>query len=168
MSYQEKRTVVSIVTGALILAGYFTYALGKVQAGAVVSGDLKYWAGTMLLFIGIGIVATIIIQIVFHILLSIAIAVRETIENGDCGDKQIERSVGAEIIEDEMGKLIQLKSMRVGFFFAGFGFVMALIALILNYTPVVMLNIMFVSFSGGSILEGFTQLYYYKKGLSHG
>jgi hypothetical protein len=168
MSYQEKRTVVSIVTGVLILAGYFSYALGKVQAGAVVPGDLKFWAGTILLFIGIGIVASIIIQIVFHILLSIAIAVQKTIENGDCGDQEIERSVGAEIIEDEMDKLIQLKSMRTGFFFAGFGFVLALIFLMLDYSPVVMLNIMFVSFSGGSILEGFTQLYYYKKGLSHG
>jgi hypothetical protein len=168
MSYQEKRTVVSIVTGALILAGYFSYALGKVQAGTVVFGDLKFWAGTMLLFIGIGIVATIIIQIVFHILLSIGIAVQKTIENEAIGDKEIERSVGAEIVEDEMDRLIQSKSMRVGFFFAGFGFVIALVSLILNYSPVVMLNILFVSFSAGSIFEGFTQLYYYKKGLSHG
>lgn len=168
MSYQEKRTTVSIVTGVLILAGYFSYALGKVQAGAVVPGDLKFWASTILIFIGIGIVATIIIQIVFHILLSIAIAVQKTIENENIGDKEIERSVGAEIVEDEMDKLIQLKSVRTGYFFAGFGFVIALLSLILNYTPVVMLNILFVSFIAGSIFEGFTQLYYYKKGFSHG
>ncbi len=168
MSYQEKRTIVSISTGALVLAAYIFYTLGKYQSGAIEAGDLKFWASTILIFIGIGVAASIIIQIVFHILLSIAIAVQKTIENGDCGDQEIERSVGAEIIEDEMDKLIQLKSMRTGFFFAGFGFVLALTSLMLDYSPVVMLNIMFGSFSVGSILEGFTQLYYYKKGLGHG
>jgi len=168
MSYQEKRTIVSIITAALILAGYFFYALGKVQAGVVIPGDLKFWAGTILLFIGIGIVVSIIIQIVFHILLSIAIAVEKTIQNENCENADIERTIGVEIIEDEMGKLIEMKSMRVGYFFTGIGFIIAMISLLANYSPVVMLNILYVSFSMGFIVEGFTQLYYFKKGLNHG
>jgi hypothetical protein len=61
--------------------------------------------------------------------------------------------------------LVELKAMRVGFVFAGIGFVSALLSLVLNYSPMVMLNILFISFSGGSIIEGFTQLYYYRKGV---
>ena len=62
MSYQEKRTVVMMFTGALVLAAYCIYAFGQVNAGAVMPGDLKFWARTMLIFIGIGVAATIVIE----------------------------------------------------------------------------------------------------------
>ena len=64
MSYQEKKTIVSIVTGLLILVSYFMYTYSKYQSGVVIEGDLKFWATAILVFIGIGIVATIIIQII--------------------------------------------------------------------------------------------------------
>jgi hypothetical protein len=167
MSYQEKKTVVSIVSGVLVLAAYCIYAFGQYQAGAAAPGDLKFWAGAMLIFIGIGIAASIIIQIVFHILLSIAIAASKKIQNEQCDDTTIEKSIKAEMVEDEMDRLIEMKSMRVGFIFAGIGFVAGLLSLIFNYPPAVMLNIIFLSFSGGSLLEGFTQLYFYRKGIQH-
>ncbi len=172
MSYQEKRTITSIVTGALVLGAYCLYAFGKYQSGAVIPGDLKFWASTMLFFIGIGVVAAIIIQIVFHILLSISIAVQEKIRDNNCDDKEIEKTIektiGAEMVEDEMDKLIELKSTRVGFTFAGIGFVAALVSQVINYSPAVMINLMFISFSVGSIFEGFAQLYFYRKGIHNG
>jgi hypothetical protein len=116
----------------------------------------------------IGIVVTIVIQIVFHILLSISIAVKEKMQDGQCDDEEIEKTIGAEMVEDEMDKLIELKSTRIGFFFAGIGFVAALVSLVLAFSPVVMLNIMFISFSIGSIFEGFSQLYFYRKGIHNG
>lgn len=168
MSYQEKKTIVSIITGILVLAAYCIYAFSKYQSGTVASGDLKFWASTMLIFIGIGIAVAIVIQIVFHILLSVTIAVKEKVRNNTCDDKEIEKTIGAEMVEDEMDKLINLKSMRIGFAIAGIGFVAALVSLVLNYSAVVMLNIMFVSFSAGSLVEGFTQLYFYRKGVKNG
>lgn len=168
MSYQEKRTVVSIITGAIVLAAYCIYAFGQYNSGAVAQGDLKFWAGTILIFIGIGVAASIVIQIIFHILLSVAIAAQKKIRDENCDDKEIEKTIGAEMVEDEMDKLIELKSMRIGFFFAGIGFVAGLVALVLNYSSVVMLNILFLSFLSGSLLDGFTQLYYYRKGITNG
>jgi uncharacterized membrane protein YcjF (UPF0283 family) len=168
MSYQEKRTIVSIITGVLILGAYCTYAYGKYQSGAIAADDLKFWAGAMLMFIGIGIAAAIVIQIIFHILLSVAFAIKEKVKNGNCDDKEIEKAIGVEMVTDEMDKLIELKSMRICFTVAGIGFVAALVSLILNYNPAVMINIMFVSFSAGSLLEGFTQLYFYRKGIKNG
>lgn len=165
MSYQEKRTIVSIVSGGLVLAAYCLYAFGQYSSGAVAPGDLKFWAGTMLIFIGVGIVASIVIQIIFHILISISITVSKKIRDEAIDEKAIEKSIEAEMVEDEMDKLINLKSNRFGFFFAGMGFVAGLIALALDASPVVMLNIVFISFSVGSLLEGFTQLYYYRKGV---
>jgi len=141
---------------------------GKVQAGMVAPDDMKYWATTILIFIGIGVVASIVIQIVFHILLSVTIAVRKQMQDGECDDKEVEKTINQEMVEDEMDKLIGLKSMRISFIVAGIGFVAALVALVLNYSAAVMLNIIFISFSIGTIFEGVTQLYFYRRGVKNG
>ena len=165
MSYQVKRTITNILTGVIVLAAYCFYAFSRYQSGLLAPDDLKSWAQIMLIFIGVGIAAAIVIQIVFHILLSIGIAIKESIKNGSCDDQEIEKTIELEMIEDEMDKLIELKSLRVGFIVAGIGFVASLIALVLNYPTMIMLNLLFISFSTGSILEGFAQLYYYKRGI---
>ncbi len=164
MSYQEKRTGVSIFSGILLLAAYCIYAFNPSRLAALAPDDLKPWASTMLIFVAIGIGVTIVIQIVFHILLSIALAVQAKIENQQSDDQEIERSIQREMIEDERDKQIELKSLRIGFAVAAAGFIIALLSLVFNYSPVVMLNILYLSFSVGSLLEGAGQLYYYRKG----
>jgi hypothetical protein len=183
MSYKEKQTIVSILSGLLLLVIYSFYAFSKVQSGVAAPDDMKYWATVILTFIVIGIVATIIIQIIFHILLSISIAVKgevqkeiqknilkhETQNNNDpCNEQDIEKTIALEMVEDEMDKLIELKAMRVGFAIAGIGFVLSLISLVLEYSPAVMLNIAFFSFSIGSMIEGIVKLFYYKRGIQNG
>lgn len=168
MSYQEKKTIVSLITGIGVFTAYCIYAVGQYRSGVAAVDDLKFWAGTMLKFIAIGVVAAIIIQIVFHILLSISIAIREKLQDETTDDADIDKAINAEIVEDEMDKLIELKSMRVSFALAGIGFVLGLISLVLGYSPALMLNIMFISVSVGTLLEGFTQLYFYRRGIIHG
>jgi hypothetical protein len=165
MSYQEKQTVFSILTGIIVLVAYITYAYARIQSGNVVFEDLRFWAVSMLIFIGLGAIITIIGQIVFHILLSVSIAVKEKVKNSELSDEQIEKTINNEMITDEMDKLIELKSTRIGFIFSGIGFVTGLILLVLNYSPVIMLNVIYLSFSVGSLLEGFTQIFYYRKGI---
>jgi len=167
MSYQEKKTVVSLVTGAFITLAYCLSVFTPRPASTLASGDLKAWAVTMLVFIGIGIVASIVIQIIFHILLSVSIAVKKKIQDESVGEKESEKSICVEMVEDEMDHLIELKSTRFGPILSGIGFVAALFSLVLGYSPVVMLNIIFLSFCGGSLLEGLAQIYYYRKGLAH-
>lgn len=164
MSYQEKRTLASITSGALILAAYCLYSFNPTRLASIAAGALKPWATTMLIFIGIGIAVTIVIQIVFHILFAISVTIQKKIQNMDYDEKEIDKTLKVEMIEDERDKMIELKSNRVSFGIAGFGFIAALLALVFNYSPVVMLNLLFISFSFGSICEGFTQLYFYRKG----
>ena len=163
MSYPEKRTVVSVITGVLLLAAYSIYAFGK--AGMANPDNLIFWAKTMLIFIGIGIVATIITQIVFHITLSVGMAVKQKMKDESCDDKEIEKSIEQEMVEDEMGKLIALTAGKIGYSFVGFGFLAGLIALTLGASPVVMLNILFFSNIVGTITEGIVQIRYYRRGL---
>jgi hypothetical protein len=168
MSYQEKKTIVLILTGIFVLTAYSIYAFSKVQSGMVDPNDMKFWAATMLIFICSGVVAVIVIQIVFHILLSIAIAVKEQVQNGKCDDKKIEKTIEMEMVEDEMDKLIGLKSLRIGYAIMGIGFIAALVSLVLNYSPAVMLNILFFSIGIGSLIEGIAQLYFYRSGVKNG
>lgn len=165
MSYQEKRIIFTIITGVLILGAYCIYAYGKYQSGTIDTEDMKFWAGLILMFVGIGVVVNIVNQIIFHILIAISIAVKEKMRNGMCDDKEIEKTIKSEMVTDEMDNLIELKSMRTGFFVSGIGFVAGLLSLVLNYAPVIMINIIFISFLVGSLLEGFIQLHYYRKGI---
>lgn len=165
MSYQEKRVMVSVMTGLALMAAYGVNAYGKYRAGLASPADLGIWAVTMLKYIGVGIVAAIVIQIVFHILMSVAIAAKESIRDEACGDEHIKKTIALEMVEDEMDKLIELKSMKIGFAVAGGGFMLSLITLAMGMTPVLMLNLLFAAFGIGSLLEGAAQLYYYRKGV---
>lgn len=160
MSYQEKKIIARLISGILVLAAYCIYVFGVNQT----LGDLKHLAVTMLIFIGIGIGATIVIQIIFHIVFAASLAIKKE----QCDDKKVESEMEACMVEDEMVKLIDLKSSRVGYAIAGMGFVAGLVSLVLNAAPTVMLNIFFVSCSVGSIIEGLSGIYYYRKGVTNG
>jgi hypothetical protein len=168
MSYKIAKIIISMAAGVLLLAAYGVYAFGKVQSGAAGLDDLKFWASTILVFIGIGIVVMIVIEIIFHILLSIAIAVKAQVQTGKCDEQEIEKTLEQEMVEDEMDKLIELKSVRTGFAVVGLGFAAALLSLVLNGSPAVMLNILFASFAVSSLIEGITKLYFYGKGIKNG
>ena len=149
------------MSGSYILSAYCLYAFPKYFRGSIAPSDMKFWATTILIFIGIGIILTIIIQIAFHILLSIEIAIRKR----ECDEKEIEKSLKIEMQEDERDQLVELKSMRIAFAFFGIGFLVALLTLLLNYSTAVMINVLFFGGCIGSIFEGLVQLYYYRKGM---
>jgi len=158
MSYNSKKTIASIVMGVLLVAAYVIYAFSKYSPE---SEDLKSWAVVMLVFIGIGVAAAIGIQIVFHIALSIGIAVKEQGQD----DKTVERIIASTVVEDERDKLISLKSSHIGAIFAGLGFVAMLVALAFGVPVVTALHIIFGTFSVGSIVEGIVSVYFYEKGI---
>ena len=161
MSYKSKRTVVSIVTGIAFLIVYTYYALGR---HAPAPDNLKSWAVTMLVSIGIGVVVSIVVQIVFHLLFSIGVAIKEQ----GCDDKKVERMISSLMVEDEMDKLIGLKSARIGYFVTVAGFILALVALVTGLSAVMALHILFGAFAIGAIMEGVVSVYLYEKGVLNG
>lgn len=178
MSYQEKKTIASLVTGVPVLVAYCIYALLKYQSDAADIHDLSSWAISILVFIGIGIGIAIVTQIVFHIViaaggqikrqisLEIAKGKKDTVpynnsdisitENIDCSEFED---------EDEMDKLIGLKTMRIGYIITGIGFLAGIVMLAVKLPPSYMLNILFIACGLGSLSEGIAQLYYYRKGI---
>jgi hypothetical protein len=133
-----------MAAGLLFSAAYTVYALGKNAPGPETPESLRAWALGMLVFIGIGVAAAIVIQILFHIVFSIG------------------------IVEDEMDKLINLKAGHTGYICAGIGFVAALAALAFGASGVFALHILFGSFAGGSLAEGGVSIYLYEMGVRNG
>ena len=161
MSYQSKRTLVSMLAGVLFIVAYAVYALGERSPAPE---NLKAWAIAMLVFIGLAVAAVIVIQILFHIIFAVGVAVREH-ENDD---KEVERIIEASVFEDERERLIGLKSSRLGYACAGIGFVAALAALALGKSAVVALHIMFVAAAAGSLFEGGASIYFFERGVRNG
>jgi hypothetical protein len=175
VSYQEKKTITSILAGLLVIILYCIYGFTKYnEMGAELLNDLSFWSKAMLVTMGGGIVLMIIIQIVFHILLAVANEVakevaKETAKKTDCTDKSTffeEMEISG--LEDEMDRLIALISLRNGYVVISIGFVTALATLYFKMPPAIMLNVMFLSFFVGSLLEAFTQLYLYRRGVHNG
>jgi len=173
MTYQIARRLTRVLSGTVLLIIYLVQVTSKYQEGGLAMDQLQSLGQLMLVFIGIGIGVTIAVEIVFHILYSIGIAVKESVKADVCNDKDkereieknIEKNIKQEFVEDEMAKLIDLKSSRVGYVTSGIGFMCSLIVLTLGYPVFIVLNILFVSFFIAGMMESFARIFYYKRGI---
>ena len=159
MTFKSKRTLVSMAAGTALTAAYVIYALG---GRAPAPEDLRAWALTMLVFIGIAVAASVVIQILFHIAYSVGVAVRDRA----LSDKEVERIVEAETAEDEMDALVGLKSSRIGYACSGIGFAAALVWLaFFGASAVTALHIMLGAVCAGSFAEGVISIKLYERGV---
>jgi uncharacterized membrane protein len=148
MTYQEKQNIVNIFSGLLITA-IFAWMVYQRQLQGVfdLTEDFSKWGLVFIIFIGVSIVARIIIQIVFHIFN--AIATRE---------EDVPK-------EDERDKLVKLKATRNSYYAFSGGFVVSVVALALGM-PVHGMFIALVIFGLiAEIIDNGSQIYYYRKGV---
>jgi hypothetical protein len=147
MSIQEKENIVNIFSGLLITGIFSWYVYMKHTGGAYdLTQDFKQWGILFLIFMGVQIVARIVIYILFYILNTI-ITQRE------------EKNVN-----DERNKLIKLKGIRNAYYtFSG----IMLIAVILLAVGMPVYGI-FIAWVIGSLLselmENGSMLYFNRKG----
>lgn len=148
MSYREKENIINILSGLIITAVYSWIVYQKHLAGKFdLTEDFGQWGKIFLVFIGVSIVARIIIYIIFHIIN--AIATRET----DIP------------VEDERDKLIKLKATRNSHYVFSGGFVLAIVGLSLGMAPYFIFIFFIVSGLLSEITDNGSQIYYYKKGV---
>lgn len=148
MSYREKENIINIFSGLLIAGIYSWIIYQKHLAGQFdLTTDFKSWGTIFLIFIGLSVIARIVIYIVFHIIN--AIATRE---------EDIPK-------EDERDKLIKLKATRNSHHAFSFCFMIGFILLAVGM-PVYG---MFIAFLAGGlvseIVDNGSQMYYYRKGI---
>ena len=147
MSYQEKESYVNILSGILITAVYSWIIYQRHLDGQFdLTSDFRMWGILFLIYMGVNIVARIVIYIVFHIIN--AIATRE---------EDIP-------VEDERIKLINLKATRNSHYAFSGGLLISFL-LLATGMPVYILFIAFI-ISGliSEITENTSKLVYFRKG----
>ncbi len=161
MSYTEKRTLAQMAITSLVFGAYCLVAFNRLS----LESSLRQWAVMMLIFIGVMVLASIVLQVVFHIFLSVGVAAREAIRDHNVDEETIGEAVKGEFIEDERDKLISLKSRQASCITSGVGFFFGLISLLFDAPPALMLNIIFSAAFLGSVTEGITHLVLTRKGV---
>ena len=161
MSYKINRIVANMVTGSVLFVAYIVHIMNNAPA----DGDLKGWATLMLSFILISVIALVTIQIVFHVIFAMSISIRSRGRDDD----NIERIIESSAAEDEMDKLIDLKSNLVGYASVCIGFIAVLIGFAFFDTAVAMaMNILLTAFVVGSLAEGGAKIFFYEVGVKNG
>ena len=148
MSYQEKQNIVNIFSGLLITIIYAIIVYQRHLEGRFdLTADFDKWGVLFLVFIGVSVVARIIILIIFHIINAIATRKEDVPE------------------EDERDKLVKLKAIRNSYYAFASGFVLSVIGLAVGM-PVYGIFIAFVGFGLiAEIIDNASQIYYYRKGV---
>lgn len=148
MSYQEKRSIVYLISTFFIVTGYVIYMLSNYQSEIFNWTDnFRFWAAAILILIPAQIVPKIVIHILFNIINKIA-------TNED------EPS-----FTDELDKLIELKSMRNVSFTLLAGFIISMGTQIFNMSPAIMFKGLACTFLLVGVVCDGSHLYYYRKGV---
>jgi hypothetical protein len=152
MSYQEQRSVLTMVSGVVIFSVFLLFAMPRFQGldGAVLadgSAALRWGAGAMLVFIA----ASIVLRIALLILFSIAY-----------------RMVSGEDpprIEDERDRQIDLKVNHLSQTLFILGFVAALVAVRLGVSPIGMLLVIAISGVVSEVVGESLRIVLYRRGF---
>lgn len=149
MSYQEKRSIAALIGTMLLMSAYVTYILLRIHGGTLTwNADLNSWSKVMLIFMAISIGVMILIEITLAV---INAALTRKKEDPD--------------FSDERDKLIELKAVRVSYGVVGGGFILSIVALALQMTPFIMLNIMFLSCHTAEITGCIYKIYCHERGV---
>ncbi len=149
MTYQEKKSIISLISTILIFFGsYCLYMYPRYPDGSPeLSETFHYWGSFVLVLMLVSIVAHIIISIIFNIFLRMATGEKEP------------------AFEDELDKLIGLKSNRNSFAVFILGFLLAMGSLVIDKPSQVMFLILILSGFIADVTGSITKLYHYRKGV---
>ena len=148
MSYQERRALVALFGTISINAVYLSYMLPRQPIEDAYSPEVfRFWGGFFLVLILVSIIFEIILTIVFSILNTIA--TREAEPD----------------ITDERDKLIELKASRNSFYAFTIGFLVAMIALVLDMPPSTMFLVMMLGGVGSQIVDHLSAFWFYRWGV---
>ncbi len=149
MSYQEKSSILSLICFPFFYGAYWIFTVQKINRGAPgMVDDLRFWAIQILIFVGLSIIGRIILEILFNIASAIATR-REEVS----------------MMEDERDRLFEMRSTRVSAYIIGFGFLLSLGTLALQWPPYIMLNVLYFAFILSTLAAEIAKLRYYRMGM---
>ncbi|QED48001.1 hypothetical protein [Cytobacillus dafuensis] len=148
MTYQEKKSIVSLISATLIFVSYCLYMYPQYPEEGLESIETFRYLGSFVLILTlVSIVAHIIISIIFNIVFRITTREKEP------------------KFADELDKLIELKAFRNSFFVFILGFLIAMGSLIIYQPLQVMFIILIISGFISDVTGSITKFYHYRRGV---
>lgn len=148
MSFQERRTIVSLMSTILIIVAYSAYMIQRYPEADPYAADVfRFWGTYFLILIPVTIVAKIGIYIAFSIINTIA-----TNENEPD-------------ITDERDRLIELKANTTSLYIVSIGFALAMVALVMDMPPAVMFIVLLCAGVVADIVSEASQFWFYRRGF---
>jgi hypothetical protein len=148
MSFQEKRTLVSLITTLVISAAYFVYMFQRYPEASPYSVDIfRYWGSFFLILIPVSIVAKVVVHIVFSIINTLATQEEEP------------------AFTDERDRFIELKSARNALYTFSIGVVLAMGSLVIDVPPATMFLLLLGAGILSEVVSDISQLYFYGRGV---
>lgn len=146
MTYQEKRSLISIISSLVIFGLYGWFLYRNYLDEFLRTDDYSFWGKAILLMIPVFIVIRIVIHIFFIIVMKVTTSEDEP-------------------PADEREKLIELKSARVGHVIFMVGFLLSMISVTLHYPMQAMFLILIASGLLAGVVEEITQIIYHRRGI---
>lgn len=148
MTYQEKKSIATLISSVLIFAVYSLYKYAQYPEGGMeLEESIRYWGSFVLVLTLVSIIAHIVISIIFNIIFRITTGEKEP------------------AFADELDKLIELKAHRNSFFLFILGFLLAMMSLATDRPLNVMFLILIASGFLSDVAGSVTKLYHYRKGV---
>lgn len=148
MTYQEKKSIVTLISAILIFGTYCAYMyLQYPEEGLEPAEAFRYWGSFVLVLTLVSIVAHILISIIFNIVFRMTTGEKEP------------------AFADELDKLIDLKANRNSFFVFILGFLLAMGSLAIDQPSQVMFVILIASGFISDVTGSVTKLYHYRRGV---
>lgn len=148
MTYQEKKSIVSLIGAVLIFAVYSSIMYPRHPGeGAETAEIFRYWGSYVLILTLVSIFAHIVIGIVFNI-----------VHRTTTGEKEPS-------FADELDKLIDLKAFRNSFLVFVLGFLTSMGALAAGQPSQAMFVILIAAGFLSDVTGSATRLYHYRRGV---
>lgn len=148
MTYQEKKSIVSVISAVLIFAAFCLYMYPRHPGAGLESMEtFRFWGSFVLFLTLFSIAAHILISIIFNIVFRIT-----------TGEKEPS-------FADELDKLIDLKAFRISFFVFILGFLSAMGSLVFFQPSQMMFVILIAAGFLSDVTGSVTKLYHYRKGV---
>ncbi|MCA0756904.1 hypothetical protein KP806_17740 [Paenibacillus sp. N4] len=148
MTYQEKKSIVTLISAIIIFVSYCAYMyLQYPEDGLEPAEAFRYWGSFVLTLTLVSIIAHILISIMFNIVFRMTTGEKEP------------------AFADELDKLIDLKANRNSFFVFILGFLLAMGSLAANQPSQVMFVILIASGFISDVTGSVTKLYHYRRGV---
>lgn len=147
MSYQERRSIMNLISTLLITGFYSAFMLQRYPEGDFYSPEVfRFWGAFFVILIPVSVVGKIISYIAFAFIN--AAATRET-------DLPV---------TDERDRVIETKASRVSNNVFLLGFVLAMGSLVIDMPPAVMFITLLLAGVVSGIAGDMTQVYFYQRG----